>query len=189
MLCVHNFKDYYNQIANSKLLKKTEKNILFNIKLTQNAMTLTKTAKKTKLSSKMLNLHFFLFMIRFFVIGPIKKQTTQKFMQYKESHLNAIKSVLKIFTLNNLSKLSFFNDISTQKALESINISFSKFLTLSPVIFANFIKNLLANTDWLNITPNNFNITLQKNLIVLIERVLQKFKYHIYGIKIICLGR
>jgi hypothetical protein len=110
-------------------------------------MTLTKTAKNFKLGSKLLKLDFFLFMLRFFVVGSIKKQTTQKFIQYKRSHLKIIKSVLKIFWVRKPSILNFLNDMEMQKTIESFNTLFNKFLTLSPVIFTNFIKNLLSDND------------------------------------------
>jgi len=186
ILCVHNFNDFCNQVINTAVLLTTNKKIMFDLKMLQNAMLLTKTSKNYKINCKIVNSHFFFFLIKIICTG---KKSVQNFFRYHQSYLQIFRSVLKIFLLNQRPLLFHLVNMETQKTFSKYKTFKSQFLTLSPKIFTEFAKNQIAATSAVSLTSSNFNKSLQKSLLTLIEIILRAFKYDILGLKIICQGK
>ena len=186
LMCTHNFNDYYNNIINSTSILNTSKKMLYDIKSLQNTTIVTKTSKNYKVNSKYLNQQFFFYLLK---IVCTTKRTTQNFYQYRKNYLKVFQNILKFFLFNHKQLIIQLSDMNKQKKFEKQVHFDKKFMSLSPTLITEFVNSQLSTTTFINLTSNNFNKTLQKSLLNLIEIILQRFKYNILGVKIICVGK
>jgi hypothetical protein len=175
-----------NNILNSTTILETSKRIFYEIKTLQNTPTLTKTSKNYKINYKTLNQQFIFYLIK---LVCTTKRTTQNYYQYRQAYLKIFQLVLKIFLFNKKQFIFKTGEMSAQKRFEKQNLFPKNFMSLSPKLFTEFAKGQLSTTSFISLTPNNFNKTLQKSLLNLIEIVIKRYKYNILGIKIICVGK
>ena len=185
LLTVHDFLDYSNLIFNAANIKKTHKKLFYCLKATQNNMFLIKTSKNYKINLKTLNQNFFFF----FTKVLIPNISIQHFYNYRDAYLKLFVKFLEkyLFISNKLQyNLGF---IQNQKKLNQSLLFHANFITLSPKIILNFAKTQLTKVDIISVLANNFNKTLQKSILKLVEILLKNYNYKIIGLKIICLGR
>lgn len=184
---MHNMVFQFKRLFNLKFNElTTSEKIFYKLKIMQNAVSLTKTSKNYKINSKALSQQLFFF---FFKLICTTKRTAQNYYHYRQSFLQIYQTILKKFLLNQEQLFFQIGNIESQSRYQKYKLFKTQFLTLSPKFFTEFAKNQLSTTNAVNLTPNNFNKTLQKSLLKLIEIFLNKFKYDILGIKIICVGK
>lgn len=186
-LCTHNFNDYSNNIINSTKILTISKIIMYNLKILQNTLQSIKTSKIYKINSKIVKQHFFFFLIKLFCCKKTTKDpNTQIFIKYQSSHLEIFKKILKKFLVNKFLLKHSINKMKKQKTLKKDKFNF---LSLSLKIFTEFAKNQINSLNYINYTQTTFSKNLQKNFVNLLQIILNKYKYDISGIKIICFGK
>jgi hypothetical protein len=111
----------------------------------------------------------------------VLKKSTQNYESYQQNFLKFYSLILKFFLLNQKQLQFLLIKMDLRKILKT-KVFKTKLLSISPIIFTEFIKNQLK-------TSNKFNNNLQRNIINFVEIIFKNFKYDILGLKIICAGK